>query len=220
MPLPYPVHAVILDMDGTLHDTEVAYLRASAQAAAALGFSISETFWHSLIGIPGRESERMLQDHMGPAFSLEAFNLRYGALCAEIVVAGVPRKPGAMELVEALVAWSLPFAVATSATRDHAELHLASSGLRGHIPVLVSRDDVSRGKPHPEPFLLAAERLGVEARNCVAVEDSFNGIRSAHAAGMMAILVPDIVQPTDEIRGLCTAVLPDLAAVLQLLREG
>ncbi len=77
--------------------------------------------------------------------------------------------------------------------------------------------DYAAGKPAPDPFLKAAERLGVEARACLALEDSHAGVRSASSAGMMTIMVPDLLEPTDEIRGLCTAVVPSLHEVRGLI---
>jgi len=82
-----------------------------------------------------------------------------------------------------------------------------------------TRDDVARGKPHPDVFLRAAELLGVPAQECLAVEDSFNGIRAAHAAGMMPVMVPDLVTPTPEIRTLCVCIARDLHEVRMLVAE-
>jgi beta-phosphoglucomutase-like phosphatase (HAD superfamily) len=82
---------------------------------------------------------------------------------------------------------------------------------------IVGRGDYDSGKPAPDPFLKAAELLGVGPRHCLALEDSFNGIRSAASAGMMTVMVPDLLEPTDEIRGLCVLVAADLHEVRRLL---
>src|ERR1700741_4314232 len=82
---------------------------------------------------------------------------------------------------------------------------------------IICRGDYEKGKPAPDPFLKAAERLGVEPRLCLALEDSYNGVRSASAAGMMTIMVPDLLEPTDEIRGLCIFVARDLHEVRGLI---
>ena len=75
---------------------------------------------------------------------------------------------------------------------------------------MVSGDDVKKSKPDPEIFLIAAKKVGVEPKNCLVLEDSFSGIRAAHAGGMHPVMVPDILQPTDEIKALCEAVMPSL----------
>ena len=217
MILPRRIDAVIFDMDGTLHDTETVYDRAQRDAAAALGYSISDAFWHSLIGIPGIEADAMLQAHLGPDFPFDHFDQDYRARRDALLADGVKWKPGVGEILGHLAARQMPIAVATSASRRTAEIHLACSGLRPSFKTVITRDDVARGKPHPDPFLLAAASLSIAPEHCLVIEDAFTGIRAAHAAGMMPVLVPDILVPTAEIRALCVAVLPDLHAVLRLL---
>jgi beta-phosphoglucomutase-like phosphatase (HAD superfamily) len=109
--------------------------------------------------------------------------------------------------------------VVTSSSRRTAEQHLTLGGIRARFDTILTCDDVARGKPHPDLYLLAAERLGVRPHACVVIEDSHPGIAAAHAAGSIAIVVPDIVPPTEETRAKCAAVLADLHAALALLRE-
>jgi HAD superfamily hydrolase (TIGR01509 family) len=217
MTLPNPVDAVILDMDGTLHDTEWVYHLALKRAVTAVGFAISDGFCHSLIGIPGRECDQMLQEHLGPDFPFTECDRLYAEHREDLLAQGIPLKPGALELLDFLAQRGLPAAVATSASRHAAELHLGRSGLRTRLPVVVTRDDVEHGKPHPDLFLQAAGLLGVPPGRCLAVEDSFNGIRAAHAAGMMAVMVPDLLTPTPDIRMLCVEIVADLHAVRYLI---
>jgi HAD superfamily hydrolase (TIGR01509 family) len=217
MTLPNAVDAVILDMDGTLHDTEWVYHRALKQAVAAVGFSVSDSFCHSLIGIPGAECDRMLREHLGPDFPFAACDSLYAAHREALLADGIRLKPGVLELLDLLALRGLPAAVATSANRGAAERQLGRSGLRARLPVVVTRDDVERGKPHPDLFLEAARAIGVAPGRCLAVEDSFSGIRAAHAAGMMAVMVPDLLTPTPEVRALCVAIVVDLHAVRRLI---
>jgi HAD superfamily hydrolase (TIGR01509 family) len=219
MPLPNPLSAVILDMDGTLHDTEGVYHQALQEAVRAVGFAVTDAFCHSLIGIPGPESDAMLMAHLGADFPFAEFDRRYEEHRNNALATVVPLKPGALELLDELGRGTMKVAVATSASRRAAELHLGRSGLRAHLPVVVTRDDVVRGKPHPDVFLRAAELLGVPAKQCLAVEDSFNGIRAAHAAGMMPVLVPDLLTPTHEIRAMCVCVARDLHEMRVLVAE-
>jgi beta-phosphoglucomutase-like phosphatase (HAD superfamily) len=116
--------------------------------------------------------------------------------------------------VDALVRGGIKTAVATSASRHAADLHLGRSGLRDRLQVIVTRDDVARGKPFPDLFLRAAEVLDVSPGECLAVEDSLNGIR---AAGMMPVMVPDLLQPTEEIRAMCVRVVADLHEVRSIV---
>ncbi|WP_019834336.1 HAD family hydrolase [Sphingomonas sp. PR090111-T3T-6A] len=216
-PLPRAVSAVVFDMDGTLLDTEAVH-RVTMQAAAdALGHTLSDALFRELVGVHRDVNTQTLLAHFGPDFPMEEFyrdgDERFDAMWR----AGVPFRPGARELLEALKAAGLPLAVATSTASPFAEERLTHSGILDVFETVVTRSDVTRPKPDAEPYILAATRLRLDPRDCVAVEDSPNGLRAAAAAGMMALLVPDLIPPTAETEALATAVLPDLAAVGALI---
>jgi HAD superfamily hydrolase (TIGR01509 family) len=212
--------AVLLDMDGTLLDTEAVYLQGTIAALNACGYSDGVTdLCHSMIGIPGPDCERMLRNHFGDGFPFDDINRAFETHCAEIFRAGLPLKPGAVALLDALDAAKLPKAIVTSSSRRTADQHLSLAGINERFDAILTRDDVSRGKPSPDLYLLAARRLGAIPQACLAIEDSNPGVTAAHAAGAITIMVPDIVPPTDESRQRCRAVLPDLDAVVMLLRE-
>jgi HAD superfamily hydrolase (TIGR01509 family) len=213
-----PVEAVIFDMDGLLIDTEAVYIKAYMAGAAIMGVEMPLAFCHSMIGTPSPECDRMIQEFFGPAFRLDDFNGHVDSHAAQLLEAGVPVKPGAADLLTFLGKRGLPLAVATSSSRRTTERHLGRAGLLGHFRALATRDDVLRGKPHPDIHLEAACRLGVAPERCLSFEDSNTGLTAAHAAGTLAIMVPDLVPPTEEVRTKCLAVLPDLHAALGLLR--
>lgn len=203
---PHQISAVIFDMDGTLHDTEIVFHNATKAGVAAVGHSVSDAFCHSLLGLPGADGDAMLQEHLGPNFPYSEYVVHYRTQVNRILASAVPLKPGAIEIVKFLTRRNVKVAVATSADRSRAQHQLRLSGLDAHIPIIVTRDDVDRAKPHPDLFLRAAALLSVPVGQCLAIEDSFNGVRSAHAAGTMPVMVPDLVSPTDEIRALCVHV--------------
>jgi HAD superfamily hydrolase (TIGR01509 family) len=124
--------------------------------------------------------------------------------------AGVPIKTGARELLMELRERNIPTAIATSSRAPHAQHQLAAVGLLDMFATIVTRNDVINPKPHPEPYLLAASRLGVDPLTCLALEDSPSGVRAAHAAGMQTIMVPDLVHPSAEIRALGIAIMESL----------
>ena len=128
-------------------------------------------------------------------------------------------KPGAREIVENLHARGLKLAVATSTGTIQAHEKFDRFGLTPYFDVFTCGDELNRSKPEPDIFLLAASRLGVDPANCVVVEDSFNGVRAGHAAGMHTIMVPDINNPTKEIAKLAEAVVPALSDVEPKLVE-
>jgi HAD superfamily hydrolase (TIGR01509 family) len=214
----WQIDAVLLDMDGTLLDTERVYLASLTAALDAFGYPDATTIYHAMIGIPLPDCEALLRAHYGEDFPLADFNRAFDARSDEIFQAGLPLKPGTIELLDALREAGRPMAVVTSSSRQTAERHLTLGGIRARFDTLVTCDDVARGKPSPDIYLLAAERLGVRPQACVAIEDSNPGIAAAYAAETIPLMVPDIVQPTDETRAKCAAVLPDLHAALAMLR--
>ena len=211
------ISAVIFDMDGTLHDTEIVFHNATKAGVAAVGHSVSDAFCHSLLGLPGSDGDVLLREHLGPNFPYSEYIVHYRAHVSRILASAIPLKPGAVEIAKFLVKRDVKVAVATSADRSRAEHQLRLSGLGAHIPIIVTRDDVDRAKPHPDLFLRAAALLNVPVGHCLAIEDSFNGIRSAYAAGTMPVMVPDLVSPTDEIRALCVHVASSLHDVKEWL---
>jgi HAD superfamily hydrolase (TIGR01509 family) len=214
-----PVGAAIFDMDGLLIDTEAVYIEAYHAAAQAIGTKMPTELCHAMIGVPTRECEAMIQDHFGPEISVEQFHVHFNEHARLLLDDHVPVKPGAGELLAWLGGRGLPLAIATSSRPTTVQRHLGRAGLLGHFKAVATRYDVERGKPHPDVYLEAARRLDVAPERCIAFEDSNVGLTAAHAAGTMAIMVPDIVPPSPEVRAKCVKVVPDLHAALTLLQE-
>ena len=124
---------------------------------------------------------------------------------------GIPIKKGLIELLTFLKERGIKTALATSTSRQTAEFNLQISDTAKFFDSLVCGNDVKNGKPHPEVFLTAAQRLGAKSENCVAYEDSINGIISAHSAGMTTVMVPDYIAPTEEIKPMIDYLCADLA---------
>ena len=132
---------------------------------------------------------------------------------------GVVVKAGVVELLDYLEVAGIPRAVATSSSHPTVRRQLGPNGLDRRFQAVIAAGDYARGKPNPDPFLAAAERLGVDPASCLALEDSHNGVRAAHAAGMMTIMVPDLLEATSEMRGLCVAVTDTLHGVRDLIAQ-
>jgi HAD superfamily hydrolase (TIGR01509 family) len=214
------VSAVLLDMDGTLLDTEKVYFNSLVAALNMRGYADGAVaLCHAMVGLPGPACEALLLDRYGNDFPLAEINRAFLANRDRFMAAGLPLKSGTLELLDGLAAADCPMAIVTSSSRRSAERNLSLAGIRSRFDTILTLDDVTRGKPSPDLYLLAAARLGHAPEVCVAVEDSNHGVAASHAAGAITIMVPDMAPPTDETREKCAAVLPDLNAVLQMLRE-
>jgi len=217
--IPDPLEAVVFDMDGLLLNTEALYRTAIFEACGRVGHEMVDALHLSFIGAPKETSAALLKAHFGPDFPLLDYYRHCRAAFERLCGAGVPLKPGARDLLEFLKDRGVPRGLATSSDREAAEDHLRRAGVLDLLDIVVARTDVSSGKPHPETFLKAAEGLGVAPTRCLALEDSHNGVRAASAAGMATIMVPDMLNPTDEIRALCVGVLRSLSEVQEALEQ-
>jgi beta-phosphoglucomutase-like phosphatase (HAD superfamily) len=189
------IDAVIFDMDGLSFNTERPIRRVVLDAARAVGFEMPEAFYQTLIGVPGPECGLLVKAHFGPGFPFDAYDDACRSGIARLLGEGASVKPGAAELL--------------------GELH--ARDLRRFFMAVATRNDVSRGKPHPDLFLKAAGDLGVAPERCLVLEDSHNGVRAAHAAGCLPIMVPDLLEPNDEMLGLCLMIASNLHEVRLLL---
>lgn len=214
--------AVIFDMDGVLIDSEP-IIRAAAQLAAIeIDRTVTDQFYASVIGLPGLQVEAAFMHEFGADFPLADYRQRFERCYRRVVeTGGLAPKPGVPALLDALIAWEIPIAVATSTRAGNADSALAAAGLLNRLAVRVTGDQVQHGKPAPDIFLLAAARLGVAPQSCIAVEDSDVGARAAVAAGMYTLLVPDLKPPSAELADLvgelCTSMPAAAARILALV---
>jgi HAD superfamily hydrolase (TIGR01509 family) len=215
--LPRPVQAVVFDMDGLLVDTECVYRDAMMQVSLKAGRELPLAVFQKMVGAPVENTRRVAVEHFGAGFDYEAWIAEVSALAHGQIEVGVVLKAGVVELLDHLDALGTPRAVATSSSHATVQLQLGQGGLLKRFDAVVAAGDYARGKPAPDPFLAAARRLGVPSTACLALEDSHNGVRAAHAAGMMTVMVPDLLEATDEISALCVTVARTLHEVRAML---
>ena len=216
---PSDVAAVVLDMDGTLIDTERLYKTCTLYTLASLGWPDQHALLLDMVGLSSDKCDALLRTTFGDDFPLVQYRQSFIARREALADHHIPVKKGAVALLDALATARIPMAIATSSMRESAERNLRIAGLRERFDIVVTADDVKDAKPSPDIYLLAAHQLGVAATDCIALEDSGHGVMAAGAAGMATILVPDMVQPNERIRALCAAVCGDLDEALVLLRS-
>ncbi|WP_412497606.1 HAD family hydrolase [Vibrio furnissii] len=211
--------AAIFDMDGLLLDTERVCIEIFEQACQAVGVPFLRDLYLSVIGRNAAGIEATLRAGYGPDLDYmqlhNEWRTRYNAVVKH---QAIPVKQGVIELLEWLKAEHIPTAVATSTQRDVASIKLRLSGLERYFDAVATGCEVSQGKPHPEIYLLAASRLDVAPAQCLAFEDSNNGVRSAVAAKMIAYQIPDLVMPSDDVVALGHRIRPTLSDVLEELK--
>jgi beta-phosphoglucomutase-like phosphatase (HAD superfamily) len=171
----------------------------------------------SMVGLAADKGHDIAVAHFGADFPIDDYNAAVRAAMKAKSATGIALKAGVNELLDYLDKISLPRAVATSSGHDAVRLHLGHAGILPRFDAIVAKGDTARSKPNPDPYLKAAERLGVDPAFCLALEDSHNGVRAAHAAGMMTIMVPDLLEATDEMQSLCVTIADTLHDVRALL---
>ena len=207
--------AVIFDMDGLLLDSESLCLRLLAQAAAELNMPWDHDIGLQMVGLNLGDSSAVLKRAHGDDYEVAALRAKFDEYYEASITQGeIPLKPFVRELIHRLASLKIPMAVATSTHRVRAEAKLQRAELMTHFKALACGDEITRGKPSPEIFELAARRIGVRPSGCLVLEDSNAGIRGAVAANMKAVMVPDLLRPDADIRRLGVQVAESLRDVI------
>jgi len=217
MTLPRKAQAVVFDMDGLLFNTEAIYRDATIGVAREAGFHLPLEFYLATIGLPGEATRARFGELFGATFDFDRFWAASAQRFREATTAQPYLKAGVVELLDLLDTLQLPRAIATSSRHEDARHHLTMHGLLDRFQTVVAHGDYANGKPNPDPFLEAADRLGVAPALCLALEDSHNGVRAASRAGMMTVMVPDLLSPNAEMEDLCVCIARDLHHVCSLI---
>lgn len=208
------INAAIFDMDGLLLDTERLCLKVFKQACETVGQPFYEEAYLSVIGRNAAGIEQVLRQTYGDNFDAvdTEWRINYQAIVHH---EAIPLKDGVIELLDWLKEQGIPIAVATSTHKNLATIKLKLANIDHYFDTITCGCEVTNGKPDPEIYLLAAQRLNVDPATCLAFEDSNNGVRSATSANMITYQIPDLVEPSEEVLTLGHTILPSLSAALK-----
>ena len=207
--------SVIFDMDGVILDTETLVQKAWGILGERHGIPDLAEAIKTCTGARREERQEMLKKYYhDPDFPAKELMAESSKIFFSLYDKKLPLKEGASECLHALKDRGVPIAVASSTRFSVVREQLAAVELYDLFDAVVCGDMVTHSKPHPEIFLTAAERLHADPADCFVIEDSYNGVRAGHAAGMRTVMVPDLLPPTPEIEALCEAVLPSLTGFI------
>jgi len=206
------IKIVFFDMDGTLIDTEKYFRRFWPKAAAAFGYEMSDGQALSMRSLGRPFAPAQLKEWFGPETDYQAIRAKRTEMMeAQLRIDGLQRKPGAVEILEELKHRGIPAVVVTASPIERTERYLTEVGILQYFDRIISATQVAEGKPSPDVYLLASKEVGFPTEECLAVEDSPNGVVSAYRAGCKVVMVPDQT-PADEM-------LPYLDGVAETLAD-
>ena len=212
------IKGAVFDMDGLMFDSERLVYETWQMMMDELGFEYNLEIFKNTIGLRTDMAESYYNSLYGERFCYQPLKQRSREIFLKRVSEeGVPIKKGLVELLEFLKSNNLKIAVATSTSAQTAHKIIRMAGVYDYFDAFVCGDDVKNGKPHPEVFLTAAERLSLPPTECIAFEDSINGIKSAHSAEMTTVMVPDYLQPTEEIIPMIDCLCDDLSQAIEFI---
>lgn len=217
--LPFLPRAVVFDMDGLLIESERLYRDSFLAASDEGGHGMEVETYQKVCGSPWDVITGTIFADYGADFPIDSFRDAWLRHLGVMMADGVALKPGVVEILDLLDRLNIRRAIATSSRHDSVTRHLGPYDLLKRFDTIVARGDYTEPKPAPMPYLTAARRLSLDPGRCLALEDSYSGVRSATSAGMMTIMVPDVAPPTKEMREKCVAVASDLNAVAAMLEK-
>ena len=213
------MNTILFDMDGTLFDTEKHYQWAWRKAIADAGYELdaSEVLKLRSLGAPYNVAQ--FQEWFGEEVDYRAIRQERVDLMKVMLAHEIPLKPQVPQTLEKLRQMGYSMAVVTATAQEQAVSNLKLAGLLPFFDHVISASMVKRGKPAPDVYLYACEVLGVQPENCYAVEDSPNGVMSAHAAGCRTIMIPDLSQPDAELSRLLYRKLDTFGELINILKK-
>lgn len=212
--------AVIFDMDGVIFDSERLVLEGWLALGKKYGIADIDKVFPKCIGVNAVASKQIFLDYYGEDFPYDTYKQETSADYHDKYDGGrLPMKPGIKELLQFLKENTYHIGLASSTRYEVVRQQLEDAGILPYFETLICGDMVEKSKPEPDIFLKAAESLDVNPQDCIVIEDSYNGIRAASKACMFPIMVPDMIEPDEEMRHLAKAIFSDLYEVRDFLNH-
>ncbi|MGN0601535.1 MAG: HAD family hydrolase [Oscillospiraceae bacterium] len=212
------IKAVVFDMDGVIFDTEKMYLDAWKTIGDKYGIDRADESALMCVGLSQTDSVKLLLERYGADFQVEKYHKEIRRLVEDKMSdEGIPMKKGVCEILNFIRECKIPLGLASSTQKNRVESLLSKAGIKDYFQVIVGGDMIEHSKPDPLIYLLACEKLDVDPHDSVAVEDSRNGVISAYRAGMRTLLVPDLIQPDEEMMKMSEGRFEDLIDVKKYL---
>ena len=212
--------AFIFDMDGTLFDTEILYIEGLRAVSRQHGERDDiDEFCPTTCGVTLSHAKLLYESFYGEDYPYYERREEIRQWIKEFIdTNGIPLKKGSEELLIYLKENNYKIALATSTTRASTEAHLIKAGFKKYFDATVCGDEIKNSKPHPEIFLTAAKKLGVNPKDCYVAEDSYFGVEAAAAAGMKVFMIPDITPPRQKEKTLAYKICKDLLEVMDYIK--
>ena len=213
------IKAVIFDMDGLIFDSERLYAKANVKTAKTLGLDKDEAYFYQFVGIGAQDMAERMKEAFDDDLVDEFFRLGEEDAHELLLHGEVPTQSGLHELLDYLDDAGIEKVIASSSEVYMIDVMTKNAGIRDRFSAIHGGDQVKQTKPAPDIFELAWSNLGVSKEETLVLEDSINGVLAAHAAGISVIMVPDTVEPTDEVRDKALAVVNNLSEVANYLKQ-
>lgn len=212
-------NGALFDMDGLIFDTEKLYQETWNEKASEIGVDLSPEFKYQICGTSGDIAFRTVEKYFGVEDGQTLAEEVYRR-AADKMVTRLEEKPGTRDIFGLFRDHGVKMAVASSTGIEIVRRNLAMAGIEGFFDAVISGQNLEHGKPAPDIFLLAAKEIGIAPEDCYVFEDSVSGIQAAHAGGMCPVMIPDLLQPSEEIRALCGGIYPTLKEAADAIRRG
>lgn len=214
------IKGAVFDMDGLMFDSELLTYNSWQKTMDEEGFDYNFDIFKSTVGLRTVETKKLYENRYGIKFKYDYLREKASACFWDYVnTNGMPLKKGLINILDFLKANKIQISLATSTSSASATAMLKKADVIDYFDEMVCGDMVKNSKPHPEVFLTAADKLGIIPQECVAFEDSINGIKSAYAAKMKPIMVPDLLEPTEEIMPMIYALCKDLDEAIEVIKN-